>query len=99
MCQIRCLQARERRAFSNADDGRKMRFDRTARIANLRLADSVVELSFRRRSLSATFAGTPRLIVQQVVILAFPGVNLLDVAGPAQVFTSAAELCSAEGCE
>ena len=31
----------------------------------------------------------------QVVILAFPGVNLLDVAGPAQVFTSATELHSA----
>jgi transcriptional regulator GlxA family with amidase domain len=31
----------------------------------------------------------------QVVILAFPGVNLLDVAGPAQVFTSATELFSA----
>jgi transcriptional regulator GlxA family with amidase domain len=34
--------------------------------------------------------------VRQVVILAFPGVNLLDVAGPAQVFTSAMELRSAE---
>jgi len=33
--------------------------------------------------------------VPQVVILAFPGVNLLDVAGPAQVFTSATELHSA----
>jgi transcriptional regulator GlxA family with amidase domain len=34
-------------------------------------------------------------MVPQVVILAFPGVNLLDVAGPAQVFTSATELHSA----
>lgn len=33
--------------------------------------------------------------MQHVVILAFPGVNLLDVAGPAQVFTSATELHSA----
>jgi transcriptional regulator GlxA family with amidase domain len=32
--------------------------------------------------------------VHHVVILAFPGVNLLDVAGPAQVFTSAIELRS-----
>jgi transcriptional regulator GlxA family with amidase domain len=55
-----------------------------------------VELSFLRRSLSATFAGSREVIVQQVVILAFPGVNLLDVAGPAQVFTSATELRSAE---
>jgi transcriptional regulator GlxA family with amidase domain len=37
--------------------------------------------------------------VQQVVILAFPGVNLLDVAGPAQVFTSATELHSAANGE
>jgi len=33
--------------------------------------------------------------VSQVVILAFTGVNLLDVAGPAQVFTTATELHSA----
>ena len=33
-------------------------------------------------------------MVQQIVLLAFPGVNLLDVAGPAQVFTSATELYS-----
>jgi transcriptional regulator GlxA family with amidase domain len=33
--------------------------------------------------------------MRHVVILAFPGVNLLDVAGPAQVFTSATELHSA----
>jgi transcriptional regulator GlxA family with amidase domain len=30
--------------------------------------------------------------MRNVVILVFPGANLLDVAGPAQVFTSAAEL-------
>jgi transcriptional regulator GlxA family with amidase domain len=30
--------------------------------------------------------------MRQIVILVFPGVNLLDVAGPAQVFTSASEL-------
>src|SRR5947209_4090681 len=46
-----------------------------------------------RRELA--WAGSRRLIVRQVVILAFPGVNLLDVAGPAQVFTSATELHSA----
>src|SRR3954447_25293010 len=33
--------------------------------------------------------------MRDVVILAFPGANLLDVAGPAQVFTSAIELHSA----
>jgi transcriptional regulator GlxA family with amidase domain len=31
-------------------------------------------------------------LMRNVVILVFPGTNLLDVAGPAQVFTSAAEL-------
>jgi transcriptional regulator GlxA family with amidase domain len=31
-------------------------------------------------------------LMRNVVILVFPGSNLLDVAGPAQVFTSAAEL-------
>jgi hypothetical protein len=34
----------------------------------------------------------PQPAGRQVVILAYQGVNLLDVAGPAQVFTSATAL-------
>jgi transcriptional regulator GlxA family with amidase domain len=45
-----------------------------------------------RRALVSPELG--RVVVPHVVILAFPGVNLLDIAGPAQVFTSAAELHS-----
>jgi transcriptional regulator GlxA family with amidase domain len=39
-------------------------------------------------------SGSRRIIMRDVVIFVFPGANLLDVAGPAQVFTSATELHS-----
>lgn len=38
--------------------------------------------------------------MRQIVLVSFPGVNLLDVAGPTQVFTSAAEILTQSGqCE
>jgi transcriptional regulator GlxA family with amidase domain len=50
----------------------------------------MIALRYRRRAVTY---GAVR--VREIVILIFPGVNILDVAGPAQVFTSAAELQAA----
>jgi transcriptional regulator GlxA family with amidase domain len=57
----------------------------------------VIIFTYSKKDNMTTFSARSVNPVKTVVILAFPGVTLLDIAGPAQVFNSAILIAKSEG--